>query len=254
LGSDHYPVTTSIGVEPTTVKLRVRPRWNFNSGTWEAWKSVLPQPGTAESPNLQVSHKNFIDAIFSASSKTFRTSKENISPRFSKPWWTASCAGALQAQRVAKSVFIAQPSQVNLIDFKRSQAKLTYEIKIAKRVSWATFCSSLTEDTPVATVWQRVRRLQTPFNKKTNPFFTHNLFISEPAAKAEALASYYKEKLTSPAPNPYPRFILLPLALSLSTEAELPINSPFSVFELNSSIASLKSTRIHNKTEFITTT
>ncbi|KAF2348964.1 Ribonuclease H domain [Trinorchestia longiramus] len=49
-----------------------------------------------------------------------------------------------------------------------------------------------------------------------------------------------KKTLGSPPPTPFPQFVLLPLALALSSSVQSPLNEPFTTGELDRSLASLR--------------
>jgi len=71
---------------------------------------------------------------------------------------------------------IAIPSQANLINFKRCEALVKREVKLAKKASWTKYCSSITSDTPISKIWSKIKRLQTPFKKKKTALHSARLF------------------------------------------------------------------------------
>jgi hypothetical protein len=140
MGSDHYPVTTCLGVEVSTVQYQARPSWKFKNESWGAWSVALQQKGTTPSPDIEVSCANFADNIISASTEVFSQSEAIITSKYNKPWWTPSCAWAVEAKRTAKRILISQPSPTNLIVFGRCEAKVKWEVRGAKQNSWRS-CS-----------------------------------------------------------------------------------------------------------------
>ncbi len=251
MGSDHYPVITSVGIEPSTVQYRARPSWRFEGGSWGAWAVALQQTGFTPSQDFEVSCSNFANSIVSASTQVFPQTKEFVNPRFNKSWWTRECAQAVEARRAAKRALISHPSPATLIAFKRCSAKVKWEVKRAKRESWRGYCSKITSDTPISQLWKQVKRLRTPFVRKSQPFILPNAVVTDSLSKAQALSLHYEKLLTCPAPSPYPKHIILPLALALNDDTHSPINGPFSLYELKNSLNHLKKTspgldRVHN--------
>ncbi|KAF2354681.1 hypothetical protein FHG87_014563 [Trinorchestia longiramus] len=59
MGSDHYPVVTSIGVAPSTAGFRKRPTWKFGNETWKNWTAALQQPELQGMDDLQREFTNF---------------------------------------------------------------------------------------------------------------------------------------------------------------------------------------------------
>ncbi|KAF2366265.1 Reverse transcriptase domain [Trinorchestia longiramus] len=115
MGSDHYPVVTSIGVAPSTAGFRKRPTWKFGSGTWENWTAALQQPELQGMDDLQREFTNFTSNLIEASHKVFKKTKEFTWPKYNKSWWNSKCATAVKAKQEAKIVLINQPSQHTLI-------------------------------------------------------------------------------------------------------------------------------------------
>ncbi|KAF2360101.1 Endonuclease/exonuclease/phosphatase [Trinorchestia longiramus] len=123
LGSDHYPIVTCIGVEPSSVRYKSRPSWRFGSGKWANWSAALQQPEMPEILDVEQGFNEFRKNLISASITTFEQTKEYRSPRYNKTWWSPRSADAVEAKRQAKRTLIAQPSNTNLMEFKRFQAR-----------------------------------------------------------------------------------------------------------------------------------
>ena len=146
---------------------------------------------------------------------------------------------------------ISQPSPNNLVAFKRCEAKVKWEVKRAKQNSWRNYCSKITSNTPITQLWKKVKLLRTPFARRSQPLILHDTIVTDPLGKAQALSLHYEKTFMCPAPSPYPQNVVLPLAIALSDDLNLPLNEPFSPYELESSLKSLKHTSpgidlIHN--------
>ena len=204
--------------------------------------AALPQEDPTLSPNIETSNTRFTDNIVSASIQAFPRTKETITPKYSKSWWTQSCAQAVEAKKTAKRVLISQPTPANLIAYKRCEARVKWEVKQAKQSSWRKYCSNITSDTPISQIWKKVKRLRTPFVRKSQPFIQQDSIVTDSLSKAQALSLHYEKIFTCPAPSPYPSHILLPLALALCDDSDLPFNKSFSSYELQRSLKSLKNT------------
>ena len=146
---------------------------------------------------------------------------------------------------------ISQPSLTNLIAFRRCEAKVKWEVKRAKQNSWRSYCSKITSSTPITQLWKKVKSLCTPFVSKSQPLILHDSIVTDSLGKAQALSLHYEKTFMCPAPSPYPPNVALPLAIALSDNLNIPLNEPFSLYELESSLKSLKHTSpgidlIHN--------
>lgn len=240
LGSDHYPVVTRLGVSPSLVPFRVRPKWQFHRGTWQNFRHSLLVSNIRSTGDVVSDSVAFTESIIAASAVAFPQSKEVITPKYNKPWWTPECAAAVTRKHAAKRQLIALPTAANLVEFRRSEALAKWTIREAKHAHWVATCNSITSATPVKRMWKFVSRMQTPFRRTSHPFICPNAVHSLPSDKAEALAAHYSSVLSSPAPRPFPRHILLPLSLSLLDDRPCPLNDPFTAHELETSLSSLR--------------
>ena len=251
IGSDHFPVVTRIGVAPCTVRYAVRPRWKFDTGSWPAFqRALLPLPPEPVD-SLHDSVSSFTANLIAASAQAFQRTKDCIYPRYNKPWWNAECARLVALKHQAKKRLISQPSLGNLIAFKRAAALVKREVKLAKTSSWSRFCQSLSLSTPSSHVYRRMRRLQSPFLRQSQPFSTPAGILCDPAQKAEALAGRFARVFSQPPPRPGTEFIL-PLSLALSDDTPVRFTQPFHLHELEAVLGTLRDSSpgidcIHNQ-------
>ena len=75
--------------------------------------------------------------------------------------------------------------------------------------------------------------------------------VTDSLGKAQALSLHYERTFMCPAPSSYLQNVTLPLAIALSDDLKLLFNEPFALYELESSLESLKHTShgidlIHN--------
>ncbi|KAF2347348.1 Endonuclease/exonuclease/phosphatase [Trinorchestia longiramus] len=80
MGSDHYPVVTSIRVAPSTAGFRKRSTWKFGSGTWENWTAALQQPELQGMDDLQREFTNFTISKANALADHYRERLTSPSP------------------------------------------------------------------------------------------------------------------------------------------------------------------------------
>lgn len=159
----------------------------------------------------------------------------------------------MSEKRAAKAAFIRRPCDDTLIAFRRLETLVKREVKQAKRVSWRNFCDTVTSSTPSPILWRTLRRLQTPFVARVQPFFTPTAILSDPSAKANALAAHYATHFnTAPPPRVDSLAMILPLTLSLTDDSFREFNVPFQLRELDAVLLALTSTspgfdKIHNQ-------
>jgi ribonuclease HI len=251
IGSDHYPVITFLSVKPSITKFKARQRWLFDaSGSWELFQSGLKKPNISE--NLIDNLNNFTSNILNSSAGCFKQSKETVSPRYCKPWWSEKCNELIKQKHSAKLKLNKHPTTVNLIAYKKAEAMVKHEVKVAKKQSWVKYCSEITSFTPISLVWNKIGRLKNSYTHQTYPIITDNNILTNTTDKANKIADYYEKVLNTPPPNTNSLFMLLPLSLALCDDSEMPYNSTFTLQELSNHLAKLKHTSpgedmIHNK-------
>jgi hypothetical protein len=95
-----------------------------------------------------------------------------------------SCAQAVDAKRA----LISNPSPANLIAFKRSEARVKWEVKQAKQNSRRKYCATITSNTPISQLWKKVKSLCKPFVRSYLPFILEDSIVTDSLSKAQALS------------------------------------------------------------------
>ena len=154
LGSDHQMIRIEIQIKPSKTVFRSRENWIFASGSWEKWRRELPEPNIDEDPRRNV--ENFQGSIVECSKRNFKQTKENVNPRYSKPWWNKKCEEFVKQRHRAKNVFKKHPTIGNKIAWRKAEALVKREVKKSKRESFQDFCSTINSHTPAKQVWKKV--------------------------------------------------------------------------------------------------
>ena len=186
-GSDHTPVLTTVRLRPDKKIRKRRRKWKLNETSWDTWKTKV-DPQTTLPENINEEATNLSSKLTKAAESTFGKTKGLVKAKFSKPWWTAECAKAVARRRRAKKLMERQPTQSNIIDFRRLSAKAKLTIRRAKRSSWRKFCENLTAETPKKVVWNLIRRLNGKGAPSDIPLEKYGKLISEDSEKANILA------------------------------------------------------------------
>ena len=86
----------------------------------------------------------------------FTLTKENVSVKFSKPWWNDQCEQAIKIKHQAKNPLYRHPTMVNYELFKVKSKSSDKIIKDAKEKSFRDFISGVKVDKLVNVLWNRV--------------------------------------------------------------------------------------------------
>jgi hypothetical protein len=90
---------------------------------------------------------HFTNAVLQAAAMNIPRS--SIRPRrIPVPWWTDECGDTIRARKHALRQFQIQPTQENLVSFKRLCLAARRTIRSAKRRFWEAYVSSLSRSTP----------------------------------------------------------------------------------------------------------
>ena len=135
LGSDHCPIMININFKPSTYSFKRRKRWIFgNAESWRRWSGELPEVPN-HIPSLSQSYDNLLNNIISTSNNIFKTTKEEVKPKFSKCWWDKDCELAVKDRRHKKNIFHKHPSVDNLIELRKAEALVKRITKKKQRKS-----------------------------------------------------------------------------------------------------------------------
>ena len=251
MGSDHEPLWTKIAFKPQLIQGKRRPRWKFDTGSWDEWKASLPQISTVGDLTEDVS--NFQQAIFETGSKIFQSTKEHINIKYSQPWWTQECAQVTKEKHKARNKFRKHPTEQNYQNFKSIESRALTIIDDAKIKSFREFCNSITSETPLKLIWKRICAISKKYKPQTPTFFNINdTMVTEPENKSNVIADLYEKTFTCKDRQKRNTKYILPLTLALVDDSEILYNQNFNLNELNVALSALKSTtpghdRIHNK-------
>ena len=101
LGSDHTPVLTTVRVKPDMCTRKRRPKWKISDAIWSYWKASVPPQDAAPAPVEEEAY-NFSTNITKTADRIFGKSKGLVKNKYSKPWWNAECAKAVDRRRRVK--------------------------------------------------------------------------------------------------------------------------------------------------------
>lgn len=160
MGSDHYPIWCQIGVDIVQTVVERMPRWKFKGANWELFKELC---------NNNMNEMGEIEEIEELSMKVIKvlrnTAEEvigktkTISRRKAVPWWNEKCSKAVRERNKAMKKARKSVLFTDYIIFKRAQAMVRREIRIAKRMFWREYCNRIGEDIEINDVWNMIRKM-----------------------------------------------------------------------------------------------
>ena len=199
-GSDHYPISTKIALAPELIPKKKRPQWKFKEEGWSEWRSNLT-PQEAVYDDIDTLEQEFSKSLVNAANETFKKTKENVTPKYNKPWWTPECAKVVAQRRRAKRRLERNPTIANRIEFRRCEAKAKKTIKKTKRMVWRSFCDSINANTPITKVWGMVKKLNGVNRSNTIPLKENGAPVQNSLDKSNILAEHLEDTFGA---NPEP--------------------------------------------------
>ncbi|XP_033220899.1 uncharacterized protein LOC117175300 [Belonocnema kinseyi] len=181
MGSDHFPISTTVGISFSFFKFFSN-KYNLKKVRWttfyktlkdvkfdDADTHVTPAPFIA----LQA-YYNLFDLI-NAALHTAGPKIENKSSRDhtnSPPWWNEECS-KLERQRKAKlGRYRHRCTYENFLDLQKFEATTKRTLQKTKILGFRSFCQSLSSTSKLSNVWNKIRgfrhRLLSPLSPTTS--------------------------------------------------------------------------------------
>ncbi|KAF6215118.1 hypothetical protein GE061_009867 [Apolygus lucorum] len=154
--SDHYPIVIDISTLQVRRNEIIRHRkWNSAGADWEKFVEAL---ANVDIPD-DVSYTEFVAILEAACEEAIPVLAGAYNPKYFNVWWTRECHQAVQQRQAALHSYNANPIMQLFVIYKECVAISKKVIKMAKRTSWASYCSELNRSTPIRALWLRIRRL-----------------------------------------------------------------------------------------------
>ena len=158
IGSDHFPIIAKFGVIPGRETTGREKRWITKHVKWELFqvKRNKQQIGPTD---IETCNKETTTAIIQAAEECIPETSGKRIYRRKCPWWDKECAEAVARRKRAKSALFKEPTETNLINYKRLEAKAKNIIRKKKRESWQKYIEEIDSETPIRNVYRRIRAM-----------------------------------------------------------------------------------------------
>ena len=156
MGSDHFPISVEIGV-PFTFYNFYSHKYNLKNVNWKMFKSHLLYIHTDTNlPSSDFLH-DIDEALHKADPKLDRVpSRRKVFPS-SPPWWNGECNKIVRVTLAKLKKYLHSSTYENFLDYQKWEAKATKKLKSIKSANFLSFCESLSVNSPISTVWAKVR-------------------------------------------------------------------------------------------------
>ncbi|KAG5876142.1 hypothetical protein JTB14_021075 [Gonioctena quinquepunctata] len=160
------------------------------------------------------------------------------------PWWNAELETANREKKRAFNIFKRSPTTENTLSLKKLRAKFRYLQNKSKKESWSNFVNSISSETPMAEIWDKIRAIKGKGFCPTSPVLMINgeavsgeeNIAEEMAIHFESTSSTEKYEDTLHKEEKERNY------LDFKTDSDLPYNAPFCLNELNHVLSSMENT------------
>ena len=235
-GSDHWPIHLKYIVNSPSPCL---PKWKAKEGDWKTYKDHTKIDRPVDNFSSAIAAYDYLSSIITCGAMMAIPRTRGNPRRPLVPWWNDSCALSRKITRASYKRFRRLPIQINLVIYKRAQAKQKLTFRIARRESFIVYISELKYDAPLYLVWDRIRKLMGKFVPSPLPILKINgTVVSDPFEVAEIFGQHFANISSASHYSLYFRNIrenttIVPPA---SRNSE-PYNLPFSINELDHAIS-----------------
>lgn len=251
IGSDHYPILSSIGIQIIRTVVERMPRWKFRTADWENFKELcnnrLSEIDRCED-DVEVINSKLCEVLKSTAEEVIGRKKANDKKK-AVPWWNEECSEVVSKRNNALKKVRKTLNYNDFINYKRAQAIVRKIIRRAKKNYWREYCDSIGEDVNVSDIWGMIRKMAGKQRNNNIPTLTENnrLVISD-MEKAEVLAKNFarihsnanlSEEIRR---NREQILIRNPWLLENKGPSESTLDREFTLFELKKALAESKKT------------
>lgn len=244
-GSDHFPTIITYPHSSQTLP-RQHPRWITDEADWARFQELAQAPQDPLLPPIDEAITRFTNTIIKAAEATIPRTK-GLPRHNHTPWFDKDCRQAIRERNKALRHFQNNPTSPNYVAYKREKAKARHIVKTKRKQCWTKYLETINSNTPIRSVWRKVNSVKGAFQTNIPTIKQDQQIITEAPQVAEAFVDHFSSISNSLPPDPIPN------SQTSSRDPNLnPYNRPFSLWELTSAIAELKSSapgpdEIHNE-------
>lgn len=232
--SDHFPIYIQLDKQRSLRSVPIK--WNTTKADWEKFRNSLKPP-------IEPSVRKITDCILVAANNSIPKSGGKPIKKV-VPWWNEETKNITKAKKLALNKFKRSPTIENLIKFKKARAIARKTILKNKRDTWNQYTTTITPDTEIKTVWNKVKAVSgtNTGNAITSIQLENGSITEDPVEIANTIATHFEK--VSNTENYDPNFLqtinTADVNIDFSTENDLDYNLPFSLKELNDALQKSK--------------
>lgn len=167
-GSDHLPILIKTDINCECITNSHIKKWFTKKANWDLYNTESSHHITLR--NSQ-SYEQFVENLNNVAHISIpECKKKSPNSRFKgKSWWNDACEVAVTKRKESFQIYKSNPNFLNLMEYKKQDAIAKKTIKETKRKSWREYCSSLSKNTPMKEIWNKVNAYKNRKQKNNIP-------------------------------------------------------------------------------------
>ena len=237
-GSDHHPIVITIN-RAEHVERESRPL--LRRADWKSFEAMtMMDEDDIDNHDIDTQVEQFVKTIRTATSVTIPHSGGSMKPG-SVPWWSDECTQANATRKRALRRYQRTKNVGDKIAYNRARAYAQVVKDVARKQSWQKYVSTLTKDTPMNKIWQRINKMNGKYSNYGKSHLMRNgEEIIDQGDVAAALAEHFSEVSSGDlAPQQFQRMRqrLEQEPAQLDDGDHMPYNEPISMIELHNALS-----------------
>lgn len=199
--SDHYPIIVSINQFKDTTRDTHNARWKFYKADWTKYKEIIESKITSLMEHIEeniTTNEIRIDEIISKFNEIIMDAADGSIPKtngrkqkHNTIWWNNECETVIKNAKKALNRYKKENTDENKIEYKKCKAIVKSTVKTSKINSWLKYLGSITYQTPVKEVWEKIKAVKNKPPSNIPVLIENGQIISEQPAIANILAESF---------------------------------------------------------------
>src|SRR5688572_21885651 len=167
IGSDHFLSNVVINEEALVEPSSSMHMWNFKKADWKIFKESSQNYITDGilDDNINDTFNNIVESLTSLANESLHSRKNfqnnNNKKRKYKPlpFWNNKCSEVIYERNKARNKALKSRELKDFVEYKHQEAVVKRTVKTEAKAGWENYCSELTDQTKLRTVWGMARRM-----------------------------------------------------------------------------------------------
>ena len=186
-------IQVQIQCGPCRNMLALPRRWNTKGVNWITWASNLSERSVMFPNDVDTLNDTFISKLNLAAESVMKLSSPKLSNHNKTPWWNDKCKIKVKNRRQARKKCEKHPLMDNFVNYKKCSAEAKFVIRKSKKESWHNYVKTLSNDTPITKVWEKIKKIKNTYKPTNFPIIVDNLPILDNKNKSNEFMKYFSK-------------------------------------------------------------